>query len=332
MLTLRKRGRVYHVRGSIRVGSETRIVKEHSTGCDRRDEAETYRARLESDIRKELLHGAGGQARRFTVADAGLRWIGRPGGVASYDQWRLSQINDLIGDYTIANAQKGWAAFKQQRCAGLKPSTVERFRGVLQSALNYIAREEQFDAPKIRRTEQIKPKAIRYLTKSQADRLIASYVVHLRPLALTLCYQGIRIGEALRVDWTHLDFRAGTIFIPESKTGVQRTVTIHSRVRKALRLVWAKQKFPKEGRVFLNRLGKPFADPREYELPGGSPIRKAHQTACKRAQIDNFTVHDWRHHWACQCVMAGIDLESIRLEGGWKDFRMVRRYASSITA
>jgi hypothetical protein len=34
MLTIRKRGRVYHIRGSVRVGGETRRVKEHSTGCE----------------------------------------------------------------------------------------------------------------------------------------------------------------------------------------------------------------------------------------------------------------------------------------------------------
>ena len=54
MLTLRKRGRVYHVRGSVRLGGETRRVEEHSTGCDRREDAEAYRARLEHDIRQAL--------------------------------------------------------------------------------------------------------------------------------------------------------------------------------------------------------------------------------------------------------------------------------------
>ena len=37
MLTIRKRGKYFHVRGSIRVGRETRIIKEHSCGTDRRD-------------------------------------------------------------------------------------------------------------------------------------------------------------------------------------------------------------------------------------------------------------------------------------------------------
>ena len=73
--------------------------------------------------------------------------------------------------------------------------------------------------------------------------------------------------------------------------------------------------------------GQPYRDPRSHKLPGGSPIKRAHATACRRAGIVDFHVHDWRHHWASHCVMAGIDLETIRQEGGWKSLRMVERYA-----
>ena len=72
MLTLRKRGRFWHVRGSIRVGKETRTVQEHSTGCDRKENAEAYQSRLEGELRHELLYGVGKRTERMTVADAGL--------------------------------------------------------------------------------------------------------------------------------------------------------------------------------------------------------------------------------------------------------------------
>jgi hypothetical protein len=85
MLTIRRRDRLYHVRGSIRVGGETRIVKERSTGCHRQEDAASYRAKLETEIRAEMLHGPGGRAHRMTIADAGLDYIGRPGGVRRGD-------------------------------------------------------------------------------------------------------------------------------------------------------------------------------------------------------------------------------------------------------
>ncbi len=62
MLTIRKRGKFFHVRGTLRVGRETRVVKEHSSGADRRDLADAYRSKLEADIRHEILHGRGGRA------------------------------------------------------------------------------------------------------------------------------------------------------------------------------------------------------------------------------------------------------------------------------
>ncbi len=328
MLTLRKRGRVYHVRGSVRLGGEARRVKEHSTGCDRREDAEAYRARLEHDIRQALLHGDGGKAQVLTVADAGLLYMNRPGGLKSYDLWRLDQINDVAGDYPIAKAAEGWGRFKQVRCISLAPATVERFRAVFQAALNYAAAVERFEAPKLGRTERTPKKRIRFLSQDQEARLLGSYASHVRPIAETLCFQGLRVGEALRLDWSHVDWAGNSLFVADTKTGEPRSVTLHPTVRKALHRVWVDRGTPTEGRVFLNRVGKPYADPRGYKLPGGSPIRAAHQTACARAGIDDFHVHDWRHHWACQCVMSGIDLETIRQEGGWRSLRMVERYGT----
>ena len=328
MLTIRKRGRVYHVRGSVRLGGETRRVKEHSTGCDRREDAEAYRARLEHDLRQALLHGDGGKGQALTVADAGLLYMNRPGGLKSYDLWRLDQLNDVVGDYPVAKAADGWGRFKQVRCGGLAPATVERFRAVFQAVLNYAATMERFEAPKLGRTERLPKKRIRFLSGAQEIRLLGSYAPHVRPIAEALCFQGLRVGEALRLDWAHVDWAGNSLFVAETKTGDPRSVTLHPAVRKALHRLWVGRGSPAEGRVFLNRVGRPYADPRRYKLPGGSPIRRAHQTACTRAGIDEFNVHDWRHHWACRCVMAGIDLETIRQEGGWKSLRMVERYGT----
>jgi len=49
------------------------------------------------------------------------------------------------------------------------------------------------------------------------------------------------------------------------------------------------------GPVFFNRFGKPYQD------SGG--------------------------HWALHCVMADINLITIKHMGGWKSLRMVQRYA-----
>src|SRR3546814_16901353 len=75
-----------------------------------------------------------------------------------------------------------------------------------------------------------------------------------------------------------------------------------------LRPIWEKRGQPTTGHVFLNRFGNPYSDTRKAKIPGGNPIKNQHATACTRAGIEDFTVHDWRHHRASQCVMEGIDL------------------------
>ncbi len=328
MLTIRKRGKRFHIRGTVRVGRETRIVKEHSTGADRRDVADAYRSKLEADIRHEIFHGTRGRTQSLTIADAGLRYMARPGGVRSYDVWRIGQINNIVGDRSITEAADAWSEYKRARCGGLSPATVQRHRSTFQAAINYLARDEGFDAPKLPRGERVSNKRVRFLSSDQADRLVQSYAEHVQPIAVTLRWQGLRIGEALRLDWAHVSWSGNSIFIAESKTGEPRTVTMHKRTRVALHRLWVSRESPKDGRVFLTQLGRPYSDAREYKFPSGSGIKKAHATACRRAGVTDFHVHDWRHHWASWCVMSGIDLETVRQEGGWKSLRMVERYAT----
>jgi hypothetical protein len=83
---------------------ETRIVKEHSCGTDRRDQAEAYRSKLEAEIRHEMLYGSSGRTHSLTIADAGLRYLDRPGGLGPGDIWRLDQINKIVGERSIAKA------------------------------------------------------------------------------------------------------------------------------------------------------------------------------------------------------------------------------------
>ena len=54
-------------------------------------------------------------------------------------------------------------------------------------------------------------------------------------------------------------------------------------VRDVLLAIWEKRDRPDTGPVFLNKLGKPYADTRQT---GGNPFASAHRTACRKAGID----------------------------------------------
>jgi hypothetical protein len=78
-LHLRRRGDVWHARGTVRVGRESVEVREFSTGCRARADAEAVATAEEARIRADVLDGDAGRARRLTLADCFLAYLGRPG-------------------------------------------------------------------------------------------------------------------------------------------------------------------------------------------------------------------------------------------------------------
>ena len=156
---------------------------------------------------------------------------------------------------------------------------------------------------------------------------MASYAPHVRPIAETLCWQGLRIGEALRLDLAGRQLEWQRHIYRRHQNRATRSVSLHHRVRLTLRTLWTTANRPSEGRVFLNRFGRPYATA-PIQIAGWQPDQAGPQDRLHARGHRNFRIDDWRHHWACQCVMAGIDLETIRQEGGWKSLRMVERYGT----
>lgn len=329
-LNLRRRGQVWYISGTVRVGEKTHEVKEISTGIRSKQAADEYLARLTGQIQDELIHGPSGRAKHITFDMIGHLYIDRPEGLHPNDVWRIGELAPYIEDLSLADVQSGWLAFKSERCKGLAPATVDRFRATLQAALNYGCAQLEVDAPKIPPI-RFSNKRVRWLTIKQQEKLLAAYAEHVKPIALTLCFQGCRVQEALQLDWEHVNLDREEIFFVRTKNGEPRTVRMHLRVYTALAQLWREQREPDEGHVFLNRLGQPYGDTRDYKLPGGNPIRSAHKTACRKAGISDFRPHDWRHHFASWAVMRGVDQETIKKLGGWKSLRMLERYAAVST-
>jgi integrase len=333
MLALRKRGRIYHVRGTIRVGRQVRDIREHSTGCRDRAAAEAYRAKLEGEVRAELLHGRAAARRAVTFEMAALGYLedhrprNRPAGLHPNDVWRLGELGRVLGAVPLEGLAAAWPRFVRQRCAGLASSTIDRFRATLTAAVRHHCRPGPL--PELPARERFKNERQAWLTEDERERLIGSYAAHVQPIVIALAYTGARCQEALQLRWRDVDLGRGVISFLRTKSGQPRDVALRPRVRSAIeRLRLERREVAPQDRVFLNVRGLPYADTRDYRLPGGNPLRQAHRTACRRAGIAGFRLHDWRHDWATRLVRSGCDLITLQKLGGWSDMRMLQRYVA----
>jgi integrase len=257
-LSYRKRGDIWHVRGSVRVGREVVQVREHSTGCSSRSDAEAVGAAEEARIRSEIIEGPSKASRRVTIGACILAYQGRPGGVARYDTKRLLDLNMRIGHYPLPDADQAWHDWLRIRGSKMAPATAARWRAILQAALTYGAKAYKQEEPRLSTVKQKADERVRFLTQREATRLLASYNEWVTPIALTLAYQGLRSQEALRLEWHDVNWSLGTLFIKPGKTGKARTVPMHPRVRDAIRAIWLQRKKPTEGEVFLSRWESPM--------------------------------------------------------------------------
>lgn len=331
MLTLRTRGKnaIWYIRGTVTLGDKQIVVKEFSSGTSDRAAAAHLMREHEQELTHQLMFGAKAKAAKATIADAFEVYLSKPKPPGSSDVLRLGKLNDLIGDRTITDPLAAWIYFKKTYFEGHAPAGMDRFRSVLQAAVNLFNADHGLEPIKIPAIK-FDNKRVRFLSKRDRDRLLASYSEHTRPIATMMAFQGPRNQEALQSHWGigGVDMERRTIYFPRTKTGNPRSVAMHDRVYAVLEPIWVKRGRPTDGHVFLNRKGQPYQDTRDLKIQGGNPISKSHANACKRAGIVNFTVHDWRHHWASHCVMAGIPLITIMQMGGWKSLRMVERYAA----
>lgn len=333
-LHYRKRGEIWHARGRIRVGTKTLAVGEFSTGARARSDAEAIGAAHEQAIRGDLLDGPASRARRLMISDCLESYLARPGGVTGWATARISEFNELLGHRRVTEAVAGWRTWVETRGSRQKPSSVGRWRSVLQAALNHGCAAHDVPAPKLPGVKGASgiDRAI-YLQDDQRARLLAAYNPHAARPVLLLAYQGFRTQEALQLDWRRVNFERQTIHLPagETKAARARTVAMHPLVCEMLRELWSSCGEPAIGPVFLSARGRPYADTRGRgeRQQGGNPLSRAHATACAKAGVTGFHVHDWRHDWATRLVWSGVDLPTLMAMGGWASLRMVQKYSTT---
>lgn len=329
MLNIRKRGQIYYIRGTVRVGKETFDVKEQSTGFDKLKDAREYASRLEADIREHALNPNADRTKKTTFDDCLTVYLNKKRLRPS----ELMKINYLISYFEgvpVSEINTAWNKFLSLK-NGLSPASINRHAATINSILNSVKEELNISPQKIKMLP-VKNQVVFMLTDKARPLLLKCYSEHARPIFTVFAYQGLREQENLQLQWEDIDFKRALLFIRRSKNGEARQIPMHKKVWITLARHWIKSGKPTTGNVWLNNKRKPYTDTRKTGC-GGSPIRKAHINALARLKRDygievKCRVHDWRHDWASRMVMAGVDLITVQRLGGWKSLDMVKRYAT----
>lgn len=325
MLSLRRRGKVWHIRGTVKVGKKTLHVPEFSTGYPERSAAETYRTKFEAEKQSEILFGAPPAASKVTFAEAAVMYLGtdrHSGDISRVRQLRAAFGGRLLAEIDAAAFEK----FLRDELAGRSPNTHERARvtlaGIFKAASVAFPRIPAYGEHKVR---------VRWLSHSKADRLVRWYNPRVEPIARAARDCGLRASENLLMVVGRCDpswGAHGAFHVSNPKNGRDRVVPWTADVRAD---VLPRLKGRRDSdRLWVGARG-PYSDTR---MTGGNPVSKAHRTACVLAGVSDFTWHDWRHHWATWALQKkdrgghGWDLLELQKVGGWEDLESVQRYAA----
>jgi integrase len=214
-----------------------------------------------------------------------------------------------------------------RKSEGVGPGTINKEVGLLSSAINYAMREWDWDIPNPAARRKLKePEGrVRWITRAEAVSLIRAAESepkspHLSDFIRLALHTGCRKGELLGLEWKRVDLQAGLIHLEaeHTKAGRRRSVPINSEARAAIigRARYRAQHCPDSRWVFSHENGSRL-----------QAVRRSFATACRRAGIDDYRIHDMRHTCAAWLVTAGVPLAEVRDLLGHSSVKMTERYA-----
>jgi integrase len=206
--------------------------------------------------------------------------------------------------------------------------TVNRYMAAASGVLHHARAQEWLAAvPKIPHLEEPKYR-IRFLQDEQeADKLIAELAPNVAQMSRFALATGMRRHNVTHLEWSQVDLkrRGAWYHAEEMKAGKPLWCHFNADAIAVLR----EQKVALERR---QREGKLLPGEARWVFPyRGGPVHdvttRAWHEACGRAEIHDFTFHDWRHTWASWHVQRGTPLDVLKELGGWSTLEMVQKYA-----
>jgi len=166
----------------------------------------------------------------------------------------------------------------------------------------------------------------RWITYSEASQLIQSAkearnAPHLADFIILALHTGCRSGEMLGLQWSDIDLNNRLIYLKAEKTksGKGRSIPLNDHAFQSLvmRKKFSSDNCPESPWVFCNKNGTKI-----------SSVKKSFKTACVKANIEDFRIHDMRHTCAAWLISSGkVPMPEVRDLLEHSSITMTEKYA-----
>ena len=149
------------------------------------------------------------------------------------------------------------------------------------------------------------------------------YADALHPCVIVSVHTGLRRGEALKADWSAIDWQAQVVTVEwwtakrhRKRVVKSRRIPLNDPALTALRAWWGQQGEPATGLIFPGDTEKPM-----------QKFRRSWDDVLETASIANFRWHDLRHTFASKLVQRGVSLYVVQKLLGHGSITTTMRYA-----
>ena len=208
--------------------------------------------------------------------------------------------------------------YRSKRVAsGIAPATINKEVQLLKNIVKKAVEWGKMRTNRITGVKPLKtpPGRVRYLELEQIPKLMEACPPWLRPIVLIDMHTGMRRSEIVNLQRSNIDIQNRLIILEKTKNNERKTLPMNNTVFEVIK------NLPK--RIDTRYL---FADERG-ESVSGNKVSMAFRRACKKAGIEDFSLHDLRHHFASYLTMAGENLRVVQELLGHKDPKMTMRYS-----
>jgi len=260
-----------------------------------------------------------GDKPQHTWNEAVVRWLKEQShkATASEDVTKLRWLDQFLGgkELRVIGRPLIDKITDAKIAQGHSNATVNRTLEVLRAILRKCVNEwEWLDrAPRVRMLKE-PTRRIRFLTRDEAQHLLAELPEHLADMAAFSLATGLRASNVTGLQWTEVDLARRLAWVHPDQAKARKAIPVPLNAE-AVSLV-RKQLGKHLTHVFSFR-GKPITQ----------VSTKAWYGALERAGVSNFRWHDLRHTCAIWHVQSGTPLFALQELGGWESAEMVRRYA-----